>query len=645
MQRTRVRRLTASFGLSILLCVLMVSPANAAAVAKVSIGESYGEGESPPETFYPIDGRGVNSAEPDWGSTGVMLGRVANSTHDPATDWMGLADLPNPRVISNAVCAQPDVISDERGLSDYNWLWGQFITHEIDFTLTQNGRVGTSGEPQHADIDVAPDDPYMATEGGFKMLFFRSLFVNETQDDGTVTREHPNSITTWIDGSVVYGSDAGRTDWLRTHEGGRLKVSEWTEGDLLPIAGDDDDTVPGMSFAGFSADVRFVAGDARANEHIALMAMHVLFMREHNRLADEIAERNPDWSDEDIFQRARKLVAAQIQAITFEEFLPSLGITLDAYAGYDETINPEITSTFATVAFRMGHSQIGDTFLRVNEDRTPDELGHMSLFDGFWTTKPVTEEGGLAPIMRGMAMHTQPANDVFFGEDLRNRLFGEILQGGMDLCAIDIQRGRDHGVPDYGSIRAAFGLAPISNFTEVSSDASITSSLSTAYGDENPGHIDPLMGMLAEDHLPDSALGETMDAVIRDQYLRLRDGDPLYYENDAELDGVQSEIAATRLSEVILRNTEIESIQCNVFFAEHDVNSFECSHENAEIESSADPEQESLSTLVLGIVALGVAGLLIMNFFGGNRFQSTSESSSLPQQEDDAEQHQSDESS
>jgi hypothetical protein len=269
----------------------------------------------------------------------------------------------------------------------------------------------------------------------------------------------------------------------------------------------------------------------------------------------------------------------------------------------------------------------------------------MSLFDGFWTTKPVTEEGGLAPIMRGMAMHTQPANDVFFGEDLRNRLFGEILQGGMDLCAIDIQRGRDHGVPDYGSIRAAFGLAPISNFTEVSSDASITASLSTAYGDENPGHIDPLMGMLAEDHLPDSALGETMDAVIRDQYLRLRDGDPLYYENDAELDGVQSEIAATRLSEVILRNTEIESIQCNVFFAEHDVNSFECSHENAEIESSADPEQESLSTLVLGIVALGVAGLLIMNFFGGNRFQSTSESSSLPQQEDDAEQHQSDESS
>ena len=62
-----------------------------------------------------------------------------------------------------------------------------------------------------------------------------------------------------------------------------------------------------------------------------------MFRLEHNRLADQIAEQHPDWGDEEIFQLARKLVAAQIQAITYEEFLPSLGITLDAYAGYDST--------------------------------------------------------------------------------------------------------------------------------------------------------------------------------------------------------------------------------------------------------------------------------------------------------------------
>ncbi|GIS43008.1 MAG: hypothetical protein Ct9H90mP16_00780 [Candidatus Poseidoniales archaeon] len=75
------------------------------------------------------------------------------------------------------------------------------------------------------------------------------------------------------------------------------------------------------------------------------------------------------------------------------------------------------------------------------------------------------------------------------------------------------------------------------------------------------------MGMLAEDHLPDSALGETMDAVIRDQFIRLRDGDPLYYENDPELEGVEQNLSETKLSHIILRNPEIQSIQCNVFFA------------------------------------------------------------------------------
>lgn len=605
-----------SAGLAMLLCLLLASSAHGAAVAKVAIGPSYAEGEVIPETFYAIDGRAVNPAEPDWGMTNALLGRVANSTHDPSADWMGLADLPNPRLISNEVCAQPGVIADERGLSDYNWLWGQFITHEIDFTLTQNGRVGVSGEPEHADIDVAPDDPWMPSQGGFKMLFFRSLYQNVTNEDGTYTREHPNSITTWIDGSVIYGSDAGRESWLRTHEGGRMKVSEWAEGDLLPIASTEDDAVPGMSFAGFSADVRFVAGDARANEHIALMAMHVLFLREHNRLADEIGERNPDWTDEQIYQRARKLVAAQIQAITYEEFLPSLGIHMPAYTGFDHTVNPEVTSTFATVAFRMGHSQIGDTFLRFDEARNIHPEGHMSLFDGFWSTRPITHEGGLAPIMRGMAVNVQPANDVFFGEDLRNRLFGETMQGGMDLCAIDIQRGRDHGVPDYGTIRAAFGLPEITNFSDVTSDASVAESLSAAYGDADPGHIDPLMGMLAEDHVEDSALGETMHAVILDQYLRLRDGDPLYYHNDVELTAVADEIEGTRLADVILRNTEIESIQCNVFFAEHDPSALDCSHANAALETPSEAEG-GLSTLLLGIIGLGVAGLLIMSFIGG----------------------------
>ena len=601
-------------GVAIVLCVLMILPSTMSAELAAT---SY-DIDISPNNFPNADGSDVNPEHPDWGQAGTLLGRVANSTHDANASWMGLSDLPNPREISNIVCAQPAVIPDERGLSDFNWLWGQFITHEIDFTLTQNGRVGENGTPEQANIDIDENDTVMGAPGGSQIRFFRSLYVDVVDDDGTVHREHPNAITTWIDGSVIYGSSDSTTNWLRAFEGGRMKVSENPYGDLLPVAKDDDDTAPPMSFAGFSADVRFIAGDSRANEHIALMSLHVLFLREHNRLADQIAERNPDWNDEDIFQLARKLVAAQIQVITFEEFLPSLGITLEDYSGFDSTVNPQVTSAFATVAFRMGHSQTGDVFLRVDENRLPIENGLMSLFDGFWTTSPVTEEGGISPILRGLAMQVQPANDIYYGEDLRNHLFGMPGAGGMDLCAIDIQRGRDHGVPYYGEIREAFGLSPVTNYSEITSDPEVANRLMQAYAPEDLGHIDPFIGMLAEDHLPDSALGETMDALIRDQFTRLRDGDPFYYENDPELETVESELAATRLSHIILQNTEIESLQCNVFFAEHNVDQLDCYMPNVivepELESSnqADP-----STLILGLIGLGIAGLLIMNFFGG----------------------------
>ncbi|MEE2748129.1 MAG: peroxidase family protein [Candidatus Thermoplasmatota archaeon] len=614
MQRRRRWRASARWGLAIGLCILIILPSGMGATM---VPEDYPT-DIKPVDFYSANGSDVNPSQPTWGMAGTLLGRVANSTHDPNSDWMGLTDLPNPREISNIVCAQPAVIQDERGLSDFNWLWGQFITHEIDFTLTQNGRVGENITPEQANIAVAEDDPVMGVSGGSQIRFFRSIYVDVVDENGVQHREHPNSITTWIDGSVVYGSSEDTMNWLRTFEGGRMKVSENPWGDLLPVAKDDDDTAPPMSFAGFSADVRFIAGDSRANEHIALMSLHVLFLREHNRLADEIAERNPDWNDEDIFQLARKLVAAQIQAITYEEFLPSLGVTLDPYTGYDPTINPEVTSAFATVAFRMGHSQTGDVFLRLDEERLPIEDGLMSLFDGFWTTKPVTEEGGISPILRGMAAQTQPANDIYYGEDLRNHLFGMPGAGGMDLCAMDIQRGRDHGVPDYGSIREAFGLSEINNYSEITSDTEVSNRLIQAYGGEDLGHIDPFIGMLAEDHLPDSALGETMDAVIRDQFVRLRDGDPLYYENDGELESVETEISETRLAHVILRNTEIESLQCDVFFAEHNVDNLDCYLPNEVVEPKTDTDDSSnLNLMVLGIIGLAITGLLIMNFFGG----------------------------
>lgn len=66
----------------------------------------------------------------------------------------------------------------------------------------------------------------------------------------------------------------------------------------------------------------FLAGDQRVNENVGVAAVHTLWLREHNRLAEELANLNPQWEDETLYQEARRVVIAEIQHITYNEYLP-----------------------------------------------------------------------------------------------------------------------------------------------------------------------------------------------------------------------------------------------------------------------------------------------------------------------------------
>src|SRR5262249_39121370 len=159
----------------------------------------------------------------------------------------------------------------------------------------------------------------------------------------------------YIDASMVYGSDPARAAALRTFEGGKLKTS--ANGQLLPL---NTDGLPNADPFRLGARL-FLAGDVRANEQADPTVVHTLFVPEHNRLADRIPDRYPGLNDEQVYQVARRLVGAEMQVITYEEYLPAvLGFDYapdPEDAVYNPAVNASITNSFAHAAFRFGHSQ------------------------------------------------------------------------------------------------------------------------------------------------------------------------------------------------------------------------------------------------------------------------------------------------
>ena len=291
----------------------------------------------------------------------------------------------------------------------------------------------------------------------------------------TSPREHVNNITAFLDLSNVYGSDEYRANWLRSFEDGKLKVGA---GNMLPwntldgnFNGNIDPNAPHMADDTRSLIKMYVAGDVRANENPLLIAYHTLFVREHNRLCDVEKDKHPGWNDERVYQRARKKLIAYYQKIIFSDWLPSLGVNLPTYSGYKENVNPQIYNEFSTAAFRMGHTLINSTLIRMDNDGEEIKSGNISLRDAFFNPLVVEYAGGIDSYFKGMATQVQQEFDCKVIDDVRNFLFGAPGAGGLDLASININRGRERGLSDYNTLRASLGMHRLNSFSELTEDA------------------------------------------------------------------------------------------------------------------------------------------------------------------------------
>jgi hypothetical protein len=455
------------------------------------------------------------------------------------------------------------------------YAWGQFLDHDI--TLTD------IADPTEAFPVVVPTgDPWFDPSGSGAMTIplSRSQYDPTTGTSRSNPRQQVNSITAFIDGSQIYGVDAERAAALREFAGGRMKTSR---GNLFSFNtngfenANDAHLVPDNEL--------FLAGDVRANENPELLSMQILFVREHNRVAAEAAREHPNWTDEELYQYARRIVIAELQKITYDEFLPSLlgRNAMHAYRGYRADVNPGIANEFATAAYRLGHSTLGNDieFLDNNGEETREEI---ELRDAFFNPT-VVQETDIDPILKYLASDNMQEIDTIVVDDVRNFLFGAPGQGGFDLAAMNIQRGRDHGLADYNTVRQAYGLTRVTRFDQITSDPTLQSALAATYGSVD--NIDLWIGGLAEDHLPNSSLGMTFTRILVDQFTRLRDGDRFWYQNVLPADSLR-EIQGTTLADIVQRNTDLTSLQENVFFFVEETSPVEVSPQPLQEQNDAD---------------------------------------------------------
>jgi len=426
----------------------------------------------------------TNASTCEWGATDIPLARLFDDAYGDGLNSMAGGSRPNPRHISNIVVDQAADMPSSRNLSSMVFTWGQFLDHDISISPAGSTEVETIQLPANETTFTSPIE------------FHRSVVHPGTGQ--TTPRAQTNLITAWIDASNVYGSEQGRADWLRTFVDGKMKTST---GDLLPYNttnaqnnGPIDPNAPSM--AGEDTNTfKFIAGDVRASEQPGLTALHILFLREHNRICDQLIAAGFS-NDELIYQKARKLVGALVQKISFSEFLPALGLELGPYQGYDASVRPNILNEFSTAAYRIGHTMVTENMILADNNGNP--TGTFPLLTAFFNPT-IIASNGIEPILSGLRHQTQQEVDPFTVSSLRNFLFpipGAANAFGLDLSSLNIQRGRDHGLPDYMTMRDKLECSPITSFEEISSNPVISSRLAQAYGNDLYA-IDLWVGLLS----------------------------------------------------------------------------------------------------------------------------------------------------
>ncbi|PVD35985.1 hypothetical protein C0Q70_02955 [Pomacea canaliculata] len=472
--------------------------------------------------YYSLDGWCNNLQHHQWGATFQPFVRLLPNQYSdgkvvPRVYSEGSGEpLTSTRLVSTECmpCVRNETMEDvSRIHSQMLMQFGQFQSHDTGATPALEGAdccKGLNKDGFHPDmynrgpcfpIPVPEHDRYFNR----CIPFTRSLFVLDENvkyggrcengadacDMVVGVAQQINSATSFVDASVVYGSSLKASNALRA----------WTRGDM------------------------------RVNVFPGLTAMHLLWHREHNRLADMLRSRHDDWDDERLFQEARRILIAEMQSVVYGEYLPIiLGpwvtnfFRLNSPAKYNPNLNPTTINSFTTTAYRFGHSQINNEFLVQHGGFAVPIKSMYFRPDLVYNQGEETLTGLLICLLNKAGQKS----DDRFSEGVSDFLFFGVDRPGAssDLMARNMQRGRDHGLPPYYQYMIqrmeAFG---VSRFR---SRLRLSSCVDKVY--RSLRDVDLFLGGMEEKLVRGGEVGPTFAYIIGKQFQNFREGDRFFYD-------------------------------------------------------------------------------------------------------------------
>lgn len=207
-----------------------------------------------------------------------------------------------------------------------------------------------------------------------------------------------------------------------------------------------------------------------------LNVIHTIFHRDHNNIVEGLRMVNPKWNSERLFQTAKKILTGIYQHIVYTEFLPIVlgqegmdmfglqSVPVGHSHQYNPTVHPATRNAFGAAAFRFGHTLIG-SFVGANNPYL--RLKAFDKLENHFFSTNVTRNQvlfGTDGIGRWMSVQPMSKADRILTPTVRDRLFQTMPGNGFDLSALNMQRGRDHGIPSYNHWRKFCGLHPALHF-------------------------------------------------------------------------------------------------------------------------------------------------------------------------------------